>query len=280
MNSKIELIEKPATIEAPNQQPRNDLYDHYAFNESTNPELVEVALRVHAEGYTAMGIVSSDVLEPEGKFGEKVDHARGDNVDYFLLVDPKNPSYMATVRKINLKPGEKTKDLPGIKLTKNSIHKDGIDYLNLIEESNYQIKELSGFSRSRYASPSMAYELLRDVLHGGLNKNEAWFLCILSNTLKSLTRYFGESAFKLLGDETNINDEWVNQSMKFIPTVLFPDKFLSSLVFDIDRAENTLDKRKLQGMFMYASEGLSREDMDSTSYEYRAHLLEFLNQEQ
>lgn len=259
---------------------RHDQYEHYAFNESTNPELVEIALKVHAEGYTSMGIVSSNVLEPEGKFAEQVDHARGENVDYFLLVDPKNRSHKATVRKINLSPGEKATALPGLQLTKGAIHKEGIDYLTTLVESGYHLKELSGFSRTKEASPAMAYELLRDVLHRALNKNEAWFFCILSNTLKSLKQYLGESTFKLLGDGTNINDEWVNQSMRFIPTVLLPDKLLSSLIYDIERSENERDKRKLLGMFMYASEGLSKVYMDSASYDYRTRLFDYLRSQE
>ena len=275
MDSKLE---NSAEIDNRNRPGRSDLYDYYAFNEQSSPELVETALKVHAEGYTTMGFVSSDAVGPDGKLVQQIDHSRGENVDYFLLIDPGDLANKATVRKINLLPGLSLENLPGYQLTKGGLYLQTQEYFDELLTQGFQIKEISGLARTKDAPPAMVYELLRDLLHNSLTKNEAWFFSIVSSTLDSLTKYLGKSAFEILGDAVNINDHRVNEIVSLVPALLLPDKFLDNLLDDIGKeSSSTRESKKLIGMFLYMSEGLERGEISDDVYNYRQNILDYLS---
>lgn len=274
MNPKLENLNvAPSEL----KRDRNDLYVHYAFNESSDPELVEVALKVHAEGYTTMGFVGSDAVDSDGKLIQQIDHSRGENVDYYLLVDPRDSDNKSTVRKINLLPSLVLEDLPGYALTKSSQYPDTQNYLSELRDKGFNIKELSGLARTKNAPPAMVYELLRDLLHTSLTKNEAWFFSIVSSTLDSLTKYLGKSAFGVLGDAVNINDSRVNEIVALVPTILFPDQFLDNLLDDIKKETLEKKSKKLIGMFLYMSEGLLQDEISDNVYNYRRSVMDYLS---
>ena len=274
MNPKLENLN---IVSSEQKRARNDLYVHYAFNDSSNPELVDIALQVHAEGYTTMGFVSNDAVGPDGKLIQQIDHSRGKNVDYFLLVDSGNSDNKATVRKINLWPGSELTDLPGYALTKTGQYPETQSYLSELRDQGFNLKELSGLARTKNAPPAMVYELLRDLLHSSLTKNEAWFFSIVSGTLDSLTKYLGKSAFEILGDAVNINDSRVNEIVALVPTILFPDQFLDNLLGDINKETIEEKRKKLIGMFMYMSEGLSEDEISNNVYNYRKLVMDYLS---
>ena len=146
-------LENSAETEFRNRPNRNDRYEYFAFDEQSNPELAESALKVHAEGYTTMGFVSGDAVGPDGKLIQQIDHSRGENVDYFLLIDPENPNNKATVRKINLPLGSSIENLPGFQLTKVRQYLNTREYLDGLMEQGFQITELSGLARTKNAPP-------------------------------------------------------------------------------------------------------------------------------
>jgi hypothetical protein len=270
-------MEQELSASTSNEQVNSDQYYHYSFTELTNPELVDVALRVHAEGYTAMGFVSSDAVDPDGKLTEQIDHSRGDNVDYFLLVDRNDTNNKATIRKINLAPEDKVNKLPGYSLTESGLYPHSVQHLSQLSLSGYEIKELSGLARTAEAPPVMIYAILKDVLHSSLSDQEAWFFSIVSNTLNSLTKYLGKSAFKILGEEVRIKDYRVQEQVVLVPAIFMPDQYLDNLIDDIEGAETPQASQKLLSMFLFVSEGLGEKEMSAKAYDYRQRVFEFLN---
>ncbi len=256
--------------------PRQDSYIHYAFNELNNPEFVDLALKVHAEGYTTMGYVSSDAVGADGALLEAIDHARGVNTDYFLAVNPNEPSDMATMRKINIPAGGSIEELPAYQLSKVGLSVEGLSFLKALGENGLMVKEIAGLARTKDASPACVYELLRDVLQSALGENEVWFFSIVSTTFDSLTRHFGKTAFTVIGDDVKINDSRVSESIQLRPTLLHPDRLFESMITDIETALSKRDQLRILKMFLYFTDGLQDDELDLSVSNYRRNLLELL----
>ncbi len=266
------------TIGLEPQSLRHDVYEHYSFNERSDPELVQTALRVHAEGYTTMGFVSDDAVDNDGKLIDSIDHARGEFIDYFLAVNPVNASDMSTMRKINIPPGGSVENLPAFQLTKDGLYEEGVTLLEDLKQDGYQIKEIAGLARTKEASPKAVYELLRDAFQASLLQNEVWFFSIVSSTFDSLTKYFGKSTFKVIGEDIKINDYRVNERIQLRPSLLMVDKLFESMIYDIENSKGNKEKQRILGMFLYFSDGLPRDRMGVGPTSYRDNLLTFLAQ--
>lgn len=266
------LHESITTVPIPTRQ---DRYVQSEFNEFTNPELVELALRVHAEGYTTMGFVSEDAVKPDGTLDDAVDHSRGEYTDYFLAINPDNPKDIATMRKINIPPDGTVQDLPAYQLTKNGLYEEGLIFLNNVDTS--KVNEIAGLARTKEAPASAVYELLRSAFQSSLGKEEVWFFSIVSSTYESLTKYFGEHAFTVIGEDVKIDDSRVNDNIQLRPTILTVDKLFESMIYDIENLENKRDRRKVLGMFLYFTEGLRPEEAGEQAMSYRKSILDFLS---
>jgi len=270
--SKEQLNTKP-------ELSRSDLYIHLSGNEITDPALVELALKVHAEGYTTMGFVSEDAVSPEGMLDETIDHSRGYFTEYYLAVNPNNKRDMVTMRKINMPPKGSVEDLPAFQLTKEGLFCEGITHLKALHEEGYHIKEIAGLARTKEASRIGVYELLRGVLQNALNNNEAWFFSIVSTTFDSLTKYFGSTAFNVIGSDVKINDYRVNERIKLRPSILLPDKLFQSMIKDIETDVNLDSRFNIIKMLLYFSEGLDNERMGNDVVDYIGQIKSFINSE-
>lgn len=259
--------------------PRNDLYDHYYFTEASDPELVEIARRVQADGYTTMGFVSGDAVAPDGTLIDSIDHSRGDYTDYYLAVSPSNADDKATMRKINIPPYGAVEDLPAYALSKDSLYRGSTEQLHDMQNHSFNIKEIAGLARTREASPSAVYELLRDVLQESLGRDEIWFFTIVSGTYGSLTKYFGKSAFRLIGDDVKINDPRVDEKVLLKPVLLFPDHLFDSMIYDVENSSNDRERRKILNMFLYFTEGLTESSMGEYVSNYRQLVMSRIHQE-
>lgn len=266
-------METKETVTSALVPPRQDNYQHLSFNQLSDPELVGTALRVHAEGYTTMGFVSEDAVASDGTLDETIDHSRGCFTDYYLAVNPQNPRDMATMRKISVPPAGSVEDLPAYSLSKDGFYPEGINYLHDLESSGFSVKEIAGLARTKEAPSSSVYELLRRVFQEALDKDEAWFFSIVSDTYESITRYFGKTAFRVLGDDVKIDDHRVSERIQLKPAILMPSTFFKSLIRDIETAERPKPQMKLLGMFIYLSDGLTDQAMGDEPAEYRRRLL-------
>ena len=249
--------------------PRNDLYDHYYFSETSDPGLVEIARRVQADGYTTMGFVSGDAVAPDGTLIDSIDHSRGDYTDYYLAVSPSNANDKATMRKINLPPYGSVEDLPAYALSKEGLLRGSLERLHDMQRHSLNIKEIAGLARTREASPIGVYELLRDVLQESLGRDEVWFFSIVSGTYDSLTKYFGKSAFSIIGEDVKINDPRVDEKVLLKPVLLFPDHLFESMIYDVENSSNVRERRKILNMFLYFTEGLTETTMGEYVSNYR-----------
>ena len=265
------------TIGLEPQSLRHDVYEHYSFNERSDPELVQTALRVHAEGYTTMGFVSDDAVDDDGRLIDSIDHARGEFIDYFLAVNPVNASDMSTMRKINIPPGGSVENLPAFQLTKDGLYEEGVTLLEDLKQDGYQIKEIAGLAKSEEGSPIGLYEILRNVYHSTLGKNEVWFFSIVTTTFDSFIRHFGKSAFKVIGDDVKIFDKRVNKDIKLRPALLDVDRSLEIMIKDIELSENKKERQRLLNMFLYWSDGLEAKDMGQKAADYKDDLMTLLN---
>ena len=167
-------------------------------------------------------------------------------------------------------------DLPAFQLSKSGFYSEGPAFLHNLERDGYQIKEIAGLARTKDASASSVYELLRGVFHDSLTRNEAWFFSIVSSTYDAITRYFGQTAFTVIGDDVKINDYRVNERIQLRPSILIPDNFLTSLLYDIERSTDHKAQIKLIGMFIYLTDGLTDDLMGDKVSNYRRELRKLL----
>jgi len=112
-----------------------------------------------------------------------------------------------------------------------------------------------------------------------LNNNEAWFFSIVSTTFDSLTKYFGSTAFNVIGSDVKINDYRVNERIKLRPSILLPDKLFQSMIKDIETDVNLDSRFNIIKMLLYFSEGLDNERMGNDVVDYIGQIKSFINSE-
>jgi len=243
--------------------PRADLYTHQSGNEFTDPDLVKQALRIHAEGYVTMGFVKEEAVAQEGILDDAIDHSRGCFTEYFVATNPNNSKDMATMRKISIPTTGSIEDLPAFELTKEALYSDSVTQLKELAHRGYDIKEIAGLSRTKEASSFAVYELLRSVIQDALYKDEVWFFSIVTTTFFSLRKYFGKSAFHVMGDDVKINDHRVNDRIKLKPVILIPSTAFLEMIQEIESMPDNASRKKIIGVFNYFTEGLEPESLDS-----------------
>jgi len=264
-------------VTTPRVPPRQDYYQHFTFNQLSDAELVHTALRVHAEGYTTMGFVSGDAVNPDGTLDESIDHSRGCFTDYYLAVKPDNPEDMATMRKIHIASGSSVTDLPGFGLCREGLHQNTINYLNELEMSGFCIKEMAGLARTKSAPAAVVYELLRFAIQGALGNDEIWYFCLVLDTFDSLAKYFGRSTFIVIGEDVKLSDERVSERIQLRPSIVVLDKLFVSMIKDAEEARDSKAQQKILGMLLYITEGLDDSKLGEEVADYRRKLLTFAN---
>ncbi len=231
-------------------------FEHQKFTEASHLELVHQAWQVHAQGYIGMGFVNDKALTPEGFLSADIDKARGPLTDYFLARDPQDSNKHATIRKIHLPGGGDYHDLPAYALGASNLTLSGRKLIRGIENQDTKLKEIAALARTPETKPEAVYELIRRVIQEGQGKDETWFFNVVSTTYNSFVRSFGKQNFTVIGQEVTFNDSRVGASISLIPTIVYPDKFISNVLDDYDTAKSNVVRRSLLGSFMFLSNGL------------------------
>lgn len=241
---------------AESESSRANKYVHFRFNENTHPALALESWRIHAEGYHAMGFVTADAILPDGTLPEDIDKSRGENTEYLMTINPERANDCATLRKINLAEGGTFEDLPAYQFLKDGLSPEGIALLRGIDHQDNRLKEMAALARTQRAKPLAIYELMRDILHDGIEKDEIWFFSLVSSTYTILTKSFGEKNFQVIGENVGIDDARVSDSISLTPSVVRPDEFLGNILEAYDATDEVAEKTRLLRGFLFLSEGL------------------------
>ena len=156
------------------QSIRNDKLQHIIGTEAYDLDVAEEAWRVHAEGYVAMGFVSSDAMTPEGYLPDDIDKARGPYVDYYIGRDESGVT-CATMRKEFVPYGEDYTSLPAYALSGESLSREGAQKLYDAHIGGAKILEIGALARTPNSNPMAVHEVIRNGIHEGLGKKEIWF---------------------------------------------------------------------------------------------------------
>lgn len=253
---------------------RNDQYIHLKIREEDNPELAHEAWRIHSEGYLNMRFITKNAITTDGYIHEDIDSSRKENTDYYLAINKEGlEDDRATLRKINLKPGETYRDLPAFKLCKDVITEDNIQILDSIANQDQVIKEIAGLARTANSNPNAAYELFRNIYQEALGKNEIWFYSIVSSTYRSLAKNFTADNLKVLGDPIAINDSRVSQDITLVPVILQPDIFTETILKNIKENDTSLSHKRFMRTFLFFTDGLDENRMSPEVYTARKKFL-------
>lgn len=209
---------------------RNDQYVHSTFTEYSDPQAVEQAWRTHATGYRLAGFVNESAITDEGFLSAELDGSRGPNTEYFMAVNPSNPSDVFTIRKDNLPEGGTYRDLPAYKLCADALSADGLAYLDGLADQETRVKEIGALAGSAQSNPLGAHELYRTLIHEAMGKDEVWFFTVVSSTYNSLAKGYGYKNFEPIGEDVQIPDERVNPELWLRPTIVRPDEFIDNIL--------------------------------------------------
>lgn len=226
----------------------------YKFNERTDAAAVQVARQVHAIGYADMHFVNDEALMPDGTLRPDIDKARGDNVDYYLLINPEDEVKKATLRKIS---GD-VWDLPAFGLTTHNLTKDGLQ--ELLEAEN--VKEIAALARTPEAKQMLVFELLRDAFQEAIGNNETWFFSIVSSTFASLEGQFGPLAIRSIGEPIAFDDERISEDISLVPAILDVDNFLNAVAGAAAAETDSAKQMQYVRTLMYFADGVDDKFMN------------------
>lgn len=249
--------------------PLADRYLHKSFTEKSDPDLVKTALRIHAAGYLSMGFINRSAITEEGVLAEDIDKTRGENVDYFLTVNPLNSVDFATLRIINIPSNRDYTFLPAYQLCMDKLTDSGLQLLQNVPNQVRSLKEIAALARTKNSSPLSIFESFRNVIQTSIGKNELWFFSIVSSTLDILVHNLGEHSFQVIGEDVAIDDERINPKVRLRPVLFRPDDFLTTMLKDYDAAENPKTKHRILRNFMFFNYGLNDSNKElevSTAY--------------
>ncbi len=251
--------------------PRKDEYVHIKFQEEGNEVLVDEALKIHAEGYRALGFINEDAIDKNGHVVSAIDHARGPSVDYYLAIKSENePDNSLTVRMINIPNGEDFTILPAYKLCGENLNPDGLGLLLNIPAN--KLKELAALSRTSEATEAGLLELLRDVYQDSYGKNEYWFFSVVDRTLRWLEIQFGSTNFMKIGSETTIEDPRVKKKVILIPALFKIDDLFKNMMKNIAVSKNGQERDKLVTTFLYFLEGIPEANLSEEVVDFKIGL--------
>jgi|AntRauTorckE6833_2_1112554.scaffolds.fasta_scaffold00046_4 hypothetical protein len=256
-----------------------DQYTHFNFLESDSLIMAQEAWRIHAEGYVAMKFVNQDAVTSSGALVADIDKARGDNVEYNIALNPDDERDCASMRKIHLPEGGSFIDLPAYSICKANLSKEGLAKLHHLESEGYNMKEISALAKTKDAAPRAIFELFRNVIHGSMGRDEAFFFSLVSATHQVLTPRLSEANFLVLGEDTDINDARVERGVKLRPLLTMPDQFIDNIFEAYVTTESNVAKRKLAQSLVFYTDGLVREQMSNEVFDARKLIIEAFERE-
>jgi len=259
-----------------NPRSRHDRFHFAKFSEATDPLKVKLAREIHAAGYQDMGFVNSSAITGEGFLADDIDKAHGPNVDYFLAESPDDEEEKATLRKIHIPEGGTLQDLPAFNLTLSSLSDKGFNIIAGIDNPEVNVKEIAALARTPEASPMIIFELLRDVLHESLGKNEVWFFSIVSTTYQSLVDNFGSEAIYQIGEPIKFDDSRISNEVTLVPALVNTDEFINTLCRSaLDETDPDQQQRLLRS-FMFFTDGLDDSQMNVEASSVRSSITSML----
>jgi len=256
---------------------RQDTYVHITATELTQPDFVAEALKIQGEGYLKHGFVGEDGIEQDGPLKgaliPELDKSRGPYTDYYLAINPDaaRPNDVATMRKVNLAPGEKFDDLPTGALARESLTPEGELLVDSVENPDLHFKEISGLA----GNPRGVYEIIRNRIQEASGKEEMWFFSIVSTTFDTMVRRYGRSNFTVIGENIVLGDDRVNDGISMVPAIVYPDKFMENVLADyrVAQAEgDELAQRELRKSFLFLTDGMSEQSLGADVYAARDEL--------
>lgn len=234
--------------------------------------MVKLAREIHAVGYQDMGFVNSSAVTSEGFLADDIDKAHGPNVDYYVAESPDDDEVKATLRKIHIPEGGSLQDLPAFNLTIGSLSDSGFNLIAGIDNPEVNVKEIAALARTPEASPMIIFELLRNVLHESLGKDEVWFFSIVSTTYQSLVDNFGNEAIYQIGEPITFDDTRISNEVTLVPALVNTDTFINTLCRTaLDETDPDQQQRLLRS-FMFFTDGLDDSQMNVEASSVRSSI--------
>lgn len=267
MSAQPELVEAISFSESGRRfANRGDMYNISEFTEFSNPDMTDVARKVHAEGYCTMNFVEDSAIDPAtGWLAEDIDKARGPYVDIFVAENPANEKDKATIRKEHIPYGGTVDDLPAIQLCRGSMRPEVMEMLDAIESPEFVLKEIGAMARTEAGGALGPFELIRETTQAARGKGELWIFSIVSTTFDSLQESFGERAFPQVGEPVDLDDDRVKEHIKLIPVLVDIDNFYANIAEGAITAGNPVRAKKLIRSFLFLTAGM--EDTELTPKE-------------
>lgn len=248
---------------------RSDRGDKYAYgsfdSEGDNPELTELARRVHARSYLGEGFVSDAALAPDGTLEEGIDKLRGEGITYYIGYDLEGdePRACSTLRKMRLMAGDTIENLPGYAQSRSILPLETQEWLSTIPSEH--LREIGSFGHVPEVSSKAGLELLRHVLQDSLGKNEVWFFTMVSTNVARLVKHFGPEAVRIVGAPVKIEDVRVND-VHLVPTVVDVDSFYANVIGSIHAEADDVKRQHYALSVLNFAEGLRADQVGETVF--------------
>lgn len=235
---------------------RNDYYKIFSFYEKDCLSLAQEAWKIHASGYRDMNFVYDTAIDENGFLYPDIDKARGPNVQYYLAIDPNNPTDCGTMRRIEIPEGYDFTCLPAYKACKDNLTAEGLELLKTVSNQSRCLKEIAALSKTAQSSRVSIYELLRSALHDGIKDKEVWLFSLVASTHDSLVVTMGNDVFTILGPDIAFEDKRIAQDVRLRPLLLDTNTYLDTLYGSYLTEIDPRKKRFYLRSFRFFSDGL------------------------
>lgn len=250
------------------------LYEPYVvshFTEQQDPRGALDAQRLQGESYVRSGIAHESVLDEGGSLPEWLDHARGENITY----------YVATPNGSDVK-GWGSGRLIDAELESLAVY-EGCEEVMYPEQketlldaarAGRVIREVGAMALSQSANSLASFCIVRDVVQHAI-RNDTQELLMGRQTpqaLKGFRTMFGSSAVQQIG-ESVVLDAGGGLEVELTPVCADACGSLDSLLSDINNP--LLDERRrsrLSQSLAFLADGLHYEDMSEPVSEYITQL--------
>lgn len=272
----VSIEQFTGTIQSDNssQNGFNRLFQPYIvthFTESQDPLGALDAQRLQGESYVRFGIAHESVLDDGGSLPEWLDHARGDNITYYVATP--NGTEAQGWGSGRLIDGE-LESLAVYEGCESVMYPEQKEFLLDSTRSGRIIREVGAMALSQSASSLASFCIVRDVVQHAI-RNDTQELLMGRQTPQALRGFktmFGSSAVQQVGESAEL-DAGGGLKVELTPVCADACGSLDSLLSDINNP--LLDERrrsKLSQSLLFLADGLHYEDMSEPVREYITQL--------